>query len=287
MGLDLRVVKFFLNYCVGRKTQCFWNNFSFSFFNVDIGVGQESALSPIISAIYLAFFLHILEKCSKILKISISILSFVDDGLLITQSKSFSISNSLLSYSYNIISSLLVKFDLHVEYSKTEVFHSTRSHGSFNLPPLDLSSIGGPMLYPKDTWKYLGFIFNRKLLFYQYIDFYSNKAISMVKCMKILGNSVKDLVPHQKYLLYKSCILLIALYSFQLWYYNKAPLLCPLKILGKMQRRAAIWILGAFKTFPLSSIKAIVRLIPINLHLQKLSGRSQLRSHSLPYNHIL
>ena len=143
------------------------------------------------------------------------------------------------------------------------------------------------MLYSKDTWKYLGFIFNRKLLFHQHIDFYFNKVISTVKCMKILGNSVRGLVPHQKYLLYKSYILLIALYGFQLWYYNKAPLSCPLKMLGKIQRKAAIWILGAFKTFPSSSIEAIVGLIPINLHLQKLSERSQLRSHSLPYNHIL
>ena len=216
VGLDSRVVKFFLNYHVGRRTQYFCNNFSSSFFNVDIRVGQELALSPILSAIYLASFLHILEKCSKILKIPVSILSFVDNGLLVTQSKSFSICNSLLFYSYNIISSLLVKFGLYVEHSKTEVFYFTRLHGSFNPPPLDLSSIGGPMLYSKDTWKYLGFIFNRKLLFHQHIDFYSNKAISTVKCMKIIGNSVRSLVPHQKCLLYKSYILLIAFYSFQL-----------------------------------------------------------------------
>jgi len=92
----------------------------------------------------------------------------------------------------------------------------TRSHGSFNPPPLNLSSIGSPTLYPKDTWKYLGFIFDRKLSFYQYIDYYSNKVISTVKCMKILGNSVRGLIPHQKRLLYKSCILPIALYGFQL-----------------------------------------------------------------------
>jgi len=49
-----------------------------------------------------------------------------------------------------------------------------------------------------------------------------------------------------------------------------------LKILGKMQRRAIIWILGAFKTSPSFGIEAIVGLIPIKLHLQKLSGRSQL-----------
>ena len=250
-------------------------------------MGQGSALSPILSAIYLALFLHILENCLKILKIPISILSFVDDGLLVVQSKFFSISNSLLFCSYNIVSSFLPRFGLIVEHSKTEVFHFTRLCGSFNPPPLNLSFIGGPILYPKDTWKYLGFIFNRKLSFHQHINFYSNKVISTVKCMKILGNSVRGLIPHQKHLLYRSCVLPIALYGFQLWFYNKAFLSYPLKMLGKMQRRASIWILGAFKTPPSFGIKAIAGLIPINLHLQKLSGRLQLRSHSLPHNHIL
>ena len=35
-GFDLRVVKFFSNYLVGRKTQYFWNSFSSLFFNFDI-----------------------------------------------------------------------------------------------------------------------------------------------------------------------------------------------------------------------------------------------------------
>ena len=38
-------------------------------------------------------------------------------------------------------------------------------------------------------WKYLDFIFNRKLSFHQHINFYSNKVMSTVKCMKILSNS--------------------------------------------------------------------------------------------------
>ena len=40
-----------------------------------------------------------------------------------------------------------------------------------------------------------------------------------------------------------------------------------MKILGKIQRRAAIWILEAFKTSPLEGIKAIAGLIPIKYHL--------------------
>ena len=60
-----------------------------------------------------------------------------------------------------------------------------------------------------------------------------------------------------------------------------------LKILGKIQRRAAIWILEAFKTSPTLSIEAITGLILIKLHLQKLSRRSQLRVHSLLPNHLI
>jgi len=85
--------------------------------------------------------------------------------------------------------------------------------------------------------------------------------------MKILGNLVRGLISHQKHLLYRSCILSIALYGFQLWFYNKALLLYPLKMLGKMQKRAAICILWAFKMSPLFGIEAIAGLIPINLHL--------------------
>ena len=150
-----------------------------------------------------------------------------------------------------------------------------------SIPPSWYFTYWSPIFCPKEIWKYLGFIFNRKLFFHYHIDFYTNKSISMVKCMKISGNSVWELNLHQKHLLYRSCIILITLYRFQLWYYNKAPLTYPLKQLGKIQRRAAIWILGAFKTSLLSGVKAITGLIPINLHLKKLSRRSQLWAYSL------
>ena len=86
----------------------------------------------------------------------------------------------------------------------------------FNSSPLDLSSIGGPMLIPKTTWQYLGFILNRKLIFCQYINFYTNKALFIVKSMKMLGNSTHELLLYQKCLLYKTCVLFIVLYSFSL-----------------------------------------------------------------------
>ena len=171
-------------------------------------------LSLILSALYLSPFIYILENQLKSLKILISIISFVDDSLFISQSNSFDISNSCLFCSYNVLTNLLEKFGLVVEHSKTEIFHFNRSQGIFNLPPLDLSPLEGSILRPNNSWKYLGFIFDRKLTFHQHVDFYMNKSISTVKCMKILGNSNCDINPLQKQLLYRTCVLSITLYGF-------------------------------------------------------------------------
>ena len=189
--------------------------------------------------------------------------------------------------SYNILTKLLEKFGLIVEHSKTEIFHFNRSQGVFNLPPLDLTLLGGFILWPNDLQKYLGFIFDRKLMFYQYVDFYANKLISTVKCMKLLSNSNHDIKRLQKCLLYSMCILPIALYGFQLWFYNRVLMMYHLKALEKMKRRVAIQILEAFKISPSYGIKAITGLIPIKLHLQKLGSKSQLQVHKLPPNHLV
>ena len=226
------VVSFFVNYLVDRKMNYLWNNFSSPTF--DVNMGQDSVLSPILSALYLSLFLYILEKHLKNLNIPVSIISFIDDGLFISQSKSFYTSNSHLFCSYNVMTKLLKKFGLIVEHSKTEVFHFNKSHGVFNPPPLDLMPIEGTILWPKNTWKYLGFIFDRKLSFHQHVNFYSNKVMSTVKCMKILGNSNWGINLIQKCLLYRTYVLPIALYRFQLWFYNHALLSYHLKILEKM-----------------------------------------------------
>ena len=128
---------FFWNYLVGRKTKYFWNSFSSSFSNVDIGVGQRSTLSPILLALYLSLVFHIFEKRIKNLKIPISILFFVDNRLFITQDKSLLFSNINLFCNYNIISSLLRKFGLIMEHKKMEVFHFSRLYSvqSFFLEP--------------------------------------------------------------------------------------------------------------------------------------------------------
>ena len=74
-----------------------WNSFS-SLFNIDVGVGQGLALSPILSALYISPVLYIFEKYLKTLKIPIFFLSFVDNWTsYYTKQIFFNIQN--LSYS--------------------------------------------------------------------------------------------------------------------------------------------------------------------------------------------
>jgi len=206
----------------------------------------------------------------------------MDDGLLISQEKSYSLSSSFLLCSYNIMSKILIDAGLVMEHSKTELFHFTRAHHPPN-PSIDLSSVGGPVISPKPIWQYLGFYFDCRLNFNYHTHFYATKCLSTLSTMKMLDNSSRGLLPIQKRLLYRTCILLIALYGFQLWFFKGAPIVKNITELKKMQQRAALWITGAFRTSLSEGIEAIAGLIPITLHLCKLNGRHHLHYASISH----
>ena len=182
------------------------------------------ALFPILSTIYMAPIMKIFKKRIKklIKKIPTDILSFVDDGLLISQKKSFDLLFIFLLSSYNIISKILLKIGLVIEHSKSEVFYFTRACNPYN-PSINLSLVEGPILYPKYIWWYLGFFFDWKLTFHYHIYPYTTKCLSTLNAMKLLENSLHSILSLQKWLLYRICILSMVLYRFQLWFFKGTP----------------------------------------------------------------
>ena len=62
VGFDSNI--FFSNYLINRKTQYIWSNFIPPFFNADVGIRQGSALSYILSVLYIALIFHILGERS-------------------------------------------------------------------------------------------------------------------------------------------------------------------------------------------------------------------------------
>jgi len=113
-------------------------------------VGQGSALSPILFAIYLSPILKTYQKHLKNTnkEIPTNILSYVDNGFIISQEKSFECSSSFLIDSYSVISNLLKDSGLAIEHQKSEVFHFSRAHSTPNHS-INLTSAGGPVLYSK------------------------------------------------------------------------------------------------------------------------------------------
>ena len=76
-GFSDCIIDFFSNYLVGRSTQYSWNSFLSGTCDIDVDVGQGSAL-------YLTPLIHIFEHRAQSLNLSTFILSFVDDNLLIS-----------------------------------------------------------------------------------------------------------------------------------------------------------------------------------------------------------
>ncbi|KDR64959.1 hypothetical protein GALMADRAFT_82479, partial [Galerina marginata CBS 339.88] len=62
LGFPPNVVKFFASYLVGRSTQYAWNAFVSPHRSADVGVGQGSALSPVLSALTLTLIMRLFEQ---------------------------------------------------------------------------------------------------------------------------------------------------------------------------------------------------------------------------------
>ena len=210
MGFPAPVVEFFKSYLVGRKTQYSWNGDTSPEVEADVGMGQGSALSPVILAIYLSPLLWQFQLEAE----EAFIMSYVDDGTIIVQSPTWGENLTKLKAAYKVVFELTESLGLVLEHDKLEVFHFSRKSGDFN-PPVDLGFApftGETPLKPNTFWRYLGFVFDRSLLFREHTKRYTNKALTSVKAMLRLGNSIRGLSPKHKRLLYRTCVIPVATY---------------------------------------------------------------------------
>ncbi|CAA7267563.1 unnamed protein product [Cyclocybe aegerita] len=281
------LVEFFASYLVGRSTVYCWNTFQSNSWSADVGVGQGSALSPVISGLFIAPVMKLFYI--KAAPLNTTLLSFVDDGTILAQSKQLDDNNVGLRKAYKIIYLLFVAFALVLEHNKTELFHFLRRRDAYN-PSLDLGyalHTGATPLKPKTYWRYLGFYFDRGLTFHEHVCYYATKAFTTVQAMCMLGNSTRGLSPKRHCLLYQSCVVPIATYSYRLWYFDGARNKGAMNQLKRMQRKAALWITGAFCTSPTGSLEALAGLIPVHLMLKKLAMRAVYRVATLLDTHPL
>ncbi|CAA7263690.1 unnamed protein product [Cyclocybe aegerita] len=286
-GFSPVLMEFFASYLVGRSTVYCWNTFQSDLQSADVGVGQGSALSPVISGLFIAPVMKLFYI--KAAPLNMTLLSFVDDGTILAQSKQLDDNNVGLRKAYKIIYLLFVAFALVLEHDKTELFQFSCRRDAYD-PSLDLGyapHTGTTPLKPKTYWRYLGFYFDHGLTFHEHVRYYATKAFTTVQAMRMLGNSTRGLSPKQRRLLYRSCVVPIATYGYCLWYFDGARNKGALNQLKRMQRKAALWITGAFCTSPTGGLEALAGLIPVHLMLKKLAMRAVYRVATLSDTHPL
>jgi hypothetical protein len=291
-GYPRELVSFFSEYLVNRYTAYAINGDTSSLYPCSVGVGQGSALSPILSALYISPIFHLLDYWIKFndsnTKPISSFLSYVDDGLLVATDSTYEDSHSSLVEAYTYITTLFTEFGLVMEHSKTELFNFAKKPGDPN-PPIDLGVepfTGDHPLSPKTTWRYLGVFFDRALTFKDHVKIYSARAYSSAKCIKILGNSARGLLPPHKRLLYISAVIPIATYGLRCWYRpGTRGFITNTKTFNQMHRSASLWITGAFKTTPSGAALALAGLTPMHNILKRLYKKTKSRVATLHKNH--
>ena len=107
-----------------------WNTFVSDLRVADVRVGQGSALSPVLSALFIAPIMKLFKLWA--IRLRATLLSYVDDGTAIVQSKSFDDNNMVLKQAYAILLVLFAALSLVLEHDKTELFHFDRSHSNHN-----------------------------------------------------------------------------------------------------------------------------------------------------------
>ena len=189
MGFAMQVCDFFVDYLVGRSMRYAWEGELSPPFETSVGVGQGSALSPILSALYLT---PILWQASLEAP-EAALMSYVDDGTIIVQSKTWDANLTKLRSTYGIVFELTQALGLVLEHDKLEVFHFSRKSGDTN-PLVDLGYApftGDSLLRPNTYWRYLDFFFDWSPSFQEHSRRYSTKALTTVKAMVSMDSAPK------------------------------------------------------------------------------------------------
>ena len=244
-----------------------------------------SGLSPVLLGLYIGPVMQ-LFSFEPILK-EVRLLSYVDDGTILTQSTHLVQNLPKLKAAYGVTFRLLMALGLVLEHDKSEVFHFSWLRGESH-PPIDLGFApytGDTPLGPKLYWQYLGFYFDHSLTFREHIRYYSMKALTTVKALGMLGNSNRGVLVLHKHLLYRMCIVLVATYGLRLWYLQGARLKGIIKNLSVVQRLAALWITSCFRTSPTGGTEALAGLLPMHILLRRLVARSCAHMATLGHSH--
>ena len=231
-GFHTKLTTFLGDYLKGRSTTLGYAGATSQSFEMKVGLGQGSSLSPVLANLYIA---PVVRMVDMFLPKSADIQFYVDDGTIRISSESLEVNCQVLAAAYKFIDHKLSQLGLAIGHDKTELIHfpipqseegfirpggPTAKHTIRNdLPGVFLHD--GPYLHKElrpitTQWRYLGLWLDPSLKFQYHVKFYANRAFSLGTCLRLLGNSSRGLNPVYKRRLYLSNIFPIMTYGCQM-----------------------------------------------------------------------
>ena len=184
-----------------------------------------------------------------------------------------------LEDTYRSITKAFRKLGLSVEPSKTELMHFATKNLSTHrrckplqfqvpfssLPSVELHPLSQSkptvIILPTKEWHYLGFFFDPFLSFSSHVNCYTNKALTTVNNLRILGHPYNGLNPQLQKLVYMSVVWSVMTYGLPLWFkVNGKGIKNLVAKMQTVQNKVARWIMGAFCTTLLAHLEYLAGL---------------------------
>lgn len=176
---------------------------------------------------------------------------YVDDGNFCISSDSFATNHWLIKYtapdiysSFNMIGCAIEPNKLdQAGYPLTSTHDNPYRASRHNphptpLPALTITMGGQTVTLPNSpVLRYLGFYVDTFLNFKFHVNFYTNRAMSTLRALPILGNSVRGVPPVKKCLVYITNVRTIMTYGHMLWHDPRRPKKYLLNHFTKRRRR--------------------------------------------------
>lgn len=192
-------------------------------------------------------------------------LAYADDVAIIVKGLFSKIAGERMNVALKIVSNWCQGKGLSVNPQKAELILFSRRRNVQLLPDIVLS---GETIKLVETVKYLGVIFDSKLLWKEHLSLAIRKSTVCFWMIRRMVGNTWGLSPKIVHDLYISLVRPVLCFGCVAWW-KRADLACSKSSLQSLQRLACIGITGAFRTTPTAALEVILNLPPLDIFIKE------------------